>query len=90
MTHCGTGAARPKGKSIQDRKPVDSNLTPAMLAALSWMQAMNYSNPIIMNSSNPYGSFRQPIGQVSDDPWMLAQELGRPVIANNTLYYPAF
>jgi hypothetical protein len=61
-----------------------------MLAALSWMQAMNYSNPIIMNSSNPYGSFRQPIGQVSDDPWMLAQELGRPVIANNTLYYPAF
>ncbi|VVB69566.1 Uncharacterised protein [uncultured archaeon] len=60
-----------------------------MQAALNWMHAMNYSNPVIMNSSKPYGSF-QSSGLVSDDPWILAQQLGRPVIANDTLYYPAF
>jgi hypothetical protein len=80
----------PKGKSIQDGKPIDANFTPAMLAALNWMQAMGYSNPVIMNSTNPHGNFSQTIGQVSDDPWMMAQHLGRPVMANNTLYYPAF
>ncbi len=80
----------PKGKEVQDGKIVDANLTPAMIAALNWMQAMGYSNPVIMNSSNPYGNFSQPIGQVSDDPWMMAQHFGRPVVANNTLYYPAF
>ncbi|VVB68965.1 Uncharacterised protein [uncultured archaeon] len=82
--------SKPHGKDILDGKLVDANLTPATIAALNWMQAMGYSNPVIMNSSNPYGSFTQNIGLVSDDPWILAQQLGRPVVANNILYYPAF
>jgi len=81
--------SKPHGKDLQNGKLVDENTSSAMRAALNWMQAMNYSNPVIMNSSKPYGSF-QSNGLVSDDPWILAQQLGRPVIANDTLYYPAF
>ncbi len=81
--------SKPHDKDLQDGKLVDANTSTAMQAALNWMHAMNYSNPVIMNSSKPYGNF-QSNRLVSDDPWILAQQLGRPVIANDALYYPAF
>ena len=55
---------------------------------------MNYERLEDMNSSSPYGNFSRNDSlmnpTLSDDPWTMAQQLGRPVVANDTLYYPAF
>jgi len=84
----------PHGKSVRYGQIVDTskNASPPIIAAVNWMKAMGYANPIFMNSSSPYGNFSRNASfpGLSADPWIMAQQLGRPVVANDILYYPAF
>jgi hypothetical protein len=92
----------PKGKKLVNGKLVDAPYYNWSLYNLStnWLGDTSYlGNPIYMNSSSPgYYGYNTTSGTyvsaplspqyLSDDPWVLAQQLGRPVVSDNQVYYP--
>lgn len=91
----------PKGKTVVDGKLVDStNKTAKINYTANWLGDIPIGNPVYFNSSSPYGYYGQdpnnpkfvnaapftPLS-LSDDPWILAQQLERPVSAPAG-YYP--
>jgi hypothetical protein len=89
----GWGGA-PKGKALVGGKLVDAtNTTNTVNFTANWLGELPQTSPIYMNSSSPYGNYGQnpntpgfvnsaPLTPMalSDDPWVLAQQLERPVI----------
>lgn len=94
----------PKGKTIVDGKLVDStNGTTTVNYTVNWLGDLSLASPVYFNSSSPYGYYGQnpnnpsevnpapltPLS-LSDDPWILAQQLERPVIAPAGYYGNAY
>ena len=91
----------PKGKTIVDGKLVDStNSTGTVNYTANWLGDMSLGSPVYFNSSSPYGNYgtdangninQAPLipSSLSDDPWILAQQLERPVVAPAG-YYPQY
>jgi len=91
----------PKGKAIVNGQLVDTtNITTGVNYTANWLGDMSLASPVYFNSSSPYGNYGQnpnnpnlvnpapliPMS-LSDDPWILAQQLERPVVAPAG-YYP--
>lgn len=84
----------PKGKMLVGGKLVDStNRTNKVNFTVNWLGDIPIGNPVYFNSSSPYGNYgRNQSGKydlapltpmaLSDDPWILAQQLERPVVGN--------
>ncbi|OPY53180.1 MAG: hypothetical protein A4E48_00849 [Methanosaeta sp. PtaU1.Bin060] len=90
----------PKGKKMVDGKLVDDtdNLTPKINFTANWLGTLPTGTPLVLNSSNPYGYYGKTAdGQfnaapltplaLSDDPWVLAQQLERPIAFKWSDYY---
>jgi hypothetical protein len=89
----GWGGA-PKGKALVGGKLVDAtSTTNTVNFTANWLGELPQTAPIYMNSSSPYGNYGiAPNGNynpapltpmaLSDDPWILAQQLERPVITS--------
>lgn len=95
----------PKGKTVVDGKLVDStNKTAKVNYTANWLGDIPIGMPVYFNSSSPYGNYgRNPYNgtevntapftpmSLSDDPWILAQQLERPVSAPKGYYaYPGY
>lgn len=81
----------PKGTSIVGGKLVsNANTTAARNISANWLgdSSMPMQSPLILNSTTPYGNYG-PAGApltpsyLSDDPWVLAQQLERPVVTSS-------
>jgi hypothetical protein len=94
-------APLPKGKALVGGKLVDASPTNTVNFTANWLGELPQTAPIYMNSSSPYGNYG--VGSngnynpapltpmsLSDDPWILAQQLERPVITPPGYYgsYP--
>jgi len=88
----------PKGKKIVNGQPVDdANLSPLYNFTANWLGDLPMNAPVYLDGSSPYGYYGQTNGKfneapltpmaLSDDPWVLAQELDRPVAFNWNNYY---
>lgn len=93
----------PKGKMIMGGKPVDStNKTYNINYTANWLGDIPVGSPVYFNSSSPYGNYGRdangnfvpaPLSpmSLSDDPWILAQQLERPVVMPAGYYpYPGY
>ncbi|MFB3763775.1 MAG: hypothetical protein ACE14P_00850 [Methanotrichaceae archaeon] len=97
----------PKGKTVVGGKLVDTpNATNTINFTANWLGDFAQGVPIYINSTTPYGNYgRNPAdaGQfnsapltplsLSDDPWVLAQQLERPIVAPAGYYgnyYPPY
>ena len=92
----------PKGKKMVNGKLVDAPYYNWTLYNISrnWLGDTSYlGNPVYMNNSSlGYYGYNYTSGEyvaaplsplyLSDDPWVLAQQLERPVIGDNSVYYP--
>jgi hypothetical protein len=92
----------PKGKKLVNGKLVDYPYYNWYLYNLSmnWLGDTAYlGDPVYMNNTSlGYYGYNYTSGKyeaaplsplyLSDDPWVLAQQLGRPVISDNQVYYP--
>jgi hypothetical protein len=88
--------AVPKGKAVVNGKLVDATTVPVVNWSANWMGDMTNMQPIYLNGSSPYGNYGQTNGNynpspltpmaLSDDPWILAQQLERPVMVSSTDY----
>lgn len=92
---------KPKGKTLVNGKLVDStNSTTKVNYSANWLGDRPIGRPIYFNSSSPYGNYGlnpdnanlvnpAPLTPMalSDDPWILAQQLELPVMAP-VGYYP--
>jgi hypothetical protein len=91
----------PKGKKAVGGKLVDDtdNLTPQINFTANWLGTLPTSTPLVLNATNPYGNYGRTAGSfnqapltplaLSDDPWVLAQQLDRPVAFKWSDYYAA-
>ena len=87
---------KPKGKTLTSGgKLVDAiNNTTTINTSANWLgDTSALKNPVYMNSSSPYGNYGtagMPLSPMflSDDPWVMAQQLGRPVITPSEIKYP--
>ncbi len=94
---------KPKGKTVVDGKLVDeTNKSTKVNYTANWLGDIPLGKPVYFNSSSPYGYYGQdpynskfvnaapftPLS-LSDDPWILAQQLERPVSAPLG-YYPLY
>jgi hypothetical protein len=80
----------PKGKKLVGGKLVDAvSDTTVKVNATNWLGDTRYwANPIYLNGTSPYGNYAgsasggMPLSPLflSDDPWVLAQQLERPVL----------
>lgn len=92
---------RPKGKTLVGGKLVDStNTTNAVNFTANWLGDVSQTKPVYFNATSPYGNYGlnpnnpsqvnpAPLTPMalSDDPWVLAQQLERPVSVPPG-YYP--
>ncbi len=89
----------PKGKKMVDGKLVDDtdNLTSRVNFTANWLGDLPNGKPVYLNGTNPYGNYGTTGGKfnaapltplaLSDDPWILAQQLERPVSFKWSDYY---
>ncbi|HWQ19455.1 MAG TPA: hypothetical protein VN455_06715 [Methanotrichaceae archaeon] len=81
----------PKGSTIVGGKlTANTNTTSAVNISANWLgdSSMPMQKPLILNSSSPYGNYGvagAPLTPqyLSDDPWVLAQQLDRPVVTSS-------
>jgi hypothetical protein len=87
----------PKGKKMVNGKLVDaSTVSTDVNWSANWLGDMTSMQPIYLNGSSPYGYYGKVNGQyisapltpmaLSDDPWILAQQLDRPVMISRSEY----
>jgi hypothetical protein len=94
----GWGGA-PKGKALVGGKLVDAtNIMNTVNFTANWLGDVSQTAPVYFNSSSPYGNYGKDANgnynpspltplSLSDDPWILAQQLERPVVVPAG-YYP--
>jgi hypothetical protein len=76
----------PKGSTLIGGKLVpNANKTSTVNVSANWLGDTSMEKPIVLNSTTPYGNYGTtgaPLTPsfLSDDPWVLAQQLGRPVV----------
>jgi len=86
----------PKGKEMVNGKLVDAAATSEVNWSANWLGDRTNMQPIYLNGSSPYGYYGETNGEfisapltpmaLSDDPWILAQQLERPVMTTKNWY----
>jgi hypothetical protein len=86
----------PKGKTMVNGKLVDAAMTSVVNWSANWLGDRTNMQPIYLNGSSPYGNYGKSNGlynpspltpmALSDDPWILAQQLDRPVMISKNEY----
>jgi hypothetical protein len=86
----------PKGKEMVNGKLVDAAPTSEVNWSANWLGDKTGMQPIYLNGSSPYGFYGKTNGNfisapltpmaLSDDPWILAQQLEQPVAAPRNWY----
>jgi hypothetical protein len=91
----------PKGKKMANGKLVDAaSVSSQVNWSANWMGDMTSLTPIYLNGSSPYGYYGKTTNgnynpspltpmALSDDPWILAQQLEQPVMISQS-EYPAY
>jgi hypothetical protein len=91
----------PKGKKMANGKLVDATTVSSEVNwSANWLGDKTGMQPIYMNGSSPYGYYGRNGTQfvsspltpmaLSDDPWILAQQLDRPVMVSRDYYGNAY